>query len=222
MKEIWISPSDLSYMWNDSKLGFYDKYVLGIQRPRDAFPSMFTTIVSRMKKGFENKNLSEVLQGAPEGVLSYEEKFVTSKTIAIGEYQVGFKGKISCFLNHDDGSCTIFDFKTVKNDVKLSKTYFLHYMAYAFCLENPAVGQTRTVNELGIAAFDPDDFSLVNNKGQLSGSLNWVKIEKDKNKFKNWLTGDLKDLLISNREDVKTTSLDQDYENYINKFCEVE
>ena len=221
MKEIWISPSDLSYLWNDSKLGFYDKYVLGIQRPRENFPAMFTTIVSKMKQAFEGKNLPEIVKNSPEGIISYEEKFVTSKAITLGEFKVGFKGKISCWLNQSD-STTIFDFKTVKNDAKLPKTYFLHYMAYAFCVENPAVGDSKTVNNLGIVSFDPDGFDLSNGVGNLSGPLTWVEIEKNKNKFKNWLTGELSELLHSERQDIDVSNLDKDYERYIDRFCEVE
>jgi hypothetical protein len=221
MKEIWISPSDLSYSWNESKLGFYDKYVLGIPRPRGEFPAIFTTISSKMKGAFEGKDLSETFLVAPSGKVTAKDMFVTSAPITLGDFEVSFRGKISTLVEEESGKVSIVDFKTIKYDEKLSETYFLHFMAYAFCLENPAVAKAETVNKMGIVTFDPTDFSI-DHQASIEGNLNYVPIDLNKNKFKNWLLNDLKDFLNSNREDVFASSSDREYERYIDSFCEVD
>lgn len=73
MREIWLSPSDLSYFWSDSKIGFYDKYVLEIQRPKQAFPSVFNTIDLCMKDAFEKVTCTEIVTGAPDGHITHDD-----------------------------------------------------------------------------------------------------------------------------------------------------
>lgn len=218
MKEIWLSPSDLSYFWSDSKVGFYDKYVLKINRPKQAFPSMFNTIDLCMKNGLEKVTLSELVDNAPEGTISHDEINVQSKPFVIGDFEVGFKGKLDCLLIHDDDTYSVVDYKTTHLSSKLKDIYFLQLMAYAYSLSNPLNGHPKNIKGLGLLVYEPKTFKADINKGNLEGTLTWVEIPFDKEKFKNWITQELTVLLRSERENIFVSSSDQKWEKYVNCF----
>lgn len=218
MKEIWLSPSDLSYFWSDSKIGFYDKYVLGIQRPRQPFPSVFNSIDLAMKSDFDNKSCSKIVAEAPDGILRHKELFVKSKMIDLKDFRVGFSGKMDCLMDHGDGFHSVIDYKTTKYSEKLIDIYFLQLMAYAYCLENPLNGDPKHIRGLGLLVFDPNKFSHKSEKGSLGGKMHWVDIPFDKAKFKHWLTKELNPLLHSKRELIEVSKNDQMWENYVANY----
>lgn len=220
MKEIWLSPSDLSYFWSDSKVGFYDKYVLQIQRPKQAFPSVFNTIDLTMKDCFDKVDSSTIVKGAPQGKITHEEIHVQSKLITLGDYKIGFKGKIDCLLASEDDTYYVVDYKTTHISEKLQNIYFLQLMAYAYCLENPLVGQAKKISGLGLIVFQPSSFEFMpgQNKASLNGELAWVKINFDKNKFKLWLKNDLQTLLHAPREKLFVSGMDKSWEKYVGCF----
>lgn len=217
---MWISPSDLSYFWSDSKIGFYDKYVLGINRPKMPFPSVFTTIDGCMRNAFEAVTATEIVVGAPKGKITHDEFNVQSKPMKIGNFQIGFRGKIDCLLDIGDDSYYVVDYKTTHISDKLADIYFLQLMTYAYCLENPLSGTPKTIKGIGLIVFQPDSFSFTKNKnkGELSGKLQWVEIPFDKNKFKAWLTKELKPLISSPRDALLETSTDKSWARYISCF----
>lgn len=218
MKEIILSPSDLSYFWSDSKIGFYDKYVLNILRPKQSFPSVFNTIDGCMKNAFEKISCTEIVENAPEGKITHDEINVQSKPIKVGDFDVSFRGKLDCLLHISDNDYYVVDYKTTHISEKLKNIYFLQLMAYAFCLENPLNGTPKTIKGLGLIVFQPKNFSFELNQGNLSGQLEWVEIPFDKNKFKKWISEELKTLLHSDREKLFKSYLDLSWENYIKNF----
>lgn len=219
MDTIWISPSDLSYFWSDSKVGFYDKYVLKIQRPKLAFPSVFNTIDLAMKDAFEKVPFCDIVTNAPEGTISHSEIYVQSNPIKVAGKSIGFKGKLDCLLVHDDGTHSIIDYKTTHISSKLQDIYFLQLMAYAYCLENPLRGEAKQIRSLGLLVFDPKTFEFENDKGNLKGELAWLEIPFDKNKFKKWITKELAVLFKADREQVFASSTDLSWEKYVNAYC---
>lgn len=218
MREIWISPSDLSYFWSDSKVGFFDKYVLQIYRPKQAFPSVFNTIDLAMKDCFDKKSVLEIVKNAPEGEITHEEINVQSKLIQIGDFKIGFKGKLDCLLKHTDGSYSVIDYKTTHISKKLDEIYYLQLMAYAFSLENPFLNEPKTISNLGLIVFQPEKFTSKLGKGNLNGSLHYVEIPFDKEKFKKWLISELHPLLHEKREKIVMSSSDKSWAKYINCF----
>jgi len=217
MQEIWISPSDLSYFWSDSKVGFYDKYVLKINRPKQAFPSVFNTIDLAMKDCFDKKQSIDFLDNIPKGEFLHDEIYVKSKLIKLGDFNIGFKGKIDCLLKHED-SYSIVDYKTTHLSNKLNQIYFLQLMAYAFCLENPDAGNPKKIDNLGLIVYQPETFSSSNGKASLNGSLHYVEIPFDKNKFKKWMKDELLPLLTCERGKIVVSSNDQSWQRYVNCF----
>jgi|688.fasta_scaffold09838_11 hypothetical protein len=222
MKDIWISPSDLSYFWSESKVGFYDKYVLKIYRPKQAFPSVFNTIDLAMKDCFDNKSILEFVENAPEGKIIHEDVSVQSKLIKVGDFKVGFKGKIDCLLDHGDGTYSVIDYKTTHISKKLDEIYYLQLMAYAFSLENPLAGTPKKISNLGLIVFQPESFASELSKGNLQGSLHYVNIKFDKSKFKKWISSELSPILHTEREKIIVSSSDKSWQRYINNFHVIE
>lgn len=218
MNEIWISPSDLSYFWSDSKVGFFDKYVLKILRPKQAFPSVFNTIDLAMKDCFDKKKSTEFLENIPEGEFVHDEIYVKSKQITVGDFKIGFKGKIDCLLKHDDGCYSIIDYKTTHFSPKLKEIYFLQLMAYAFCLENPDSAEPKKIKNIGLVVFQPESFQSIGNKASLNGSLHYSEIEYNKARFKEWIKNDLWKLITGKREDLKMSTSDSQWKKYIECF----
>jgi len=218
MKEIWISPSDLSYFWSDSKVGFYDKYVLEIYRPKAPFPSVFNTIDSKMKDEFNDKSILDIVVNAPSGKLIHNDLNVKSKLITLGDFKIGFKGMIDCLLEHADGSYSVIDYKTTHVSNKLDEIYFLQLMAYAYSLENPEYGTPKKINNIGLIVFEPQTFTSKLGEGSLGGSLTYVEIPFNKEKFKNWLKKDLHPLIHNDRENIFVSSNDKSWIRYVNSF----
>jgi hypothetical protein len=218
MKEIWLSPSDLSYFWSDSKIGFYDKYVLEIQRPKQAFPSVFNTIDLCMKDAFEKITCTDIVSGAPDGHITHDDIYVQSKLIDLGDYKVGFKGKIDCLLDRKNGKYFVVDYKTTHISEKLKSIYYLQLMAYAYALENPLNGEAKKIEGLGLIAFQPKKFDFSLNSGNLSGELAWIPVSFDKLKFKSWITDELKPLINGTREEIFESGTDKSWSRYISCF----
>jgi hypothetical protein len=220
MKEIWLSPSDLSYFWSDSKVGFYDKYILKIQRPKLAFPSVFTTIDLCMRHAFDQVECTDIVEGAPSGHITHEDINVQSKLFTLGDFKVGFKGKIDCLLDTNNGKHFVVDYKTTHISQKLASIYFLQLMAYAFCLQNPLHGEPKDIEGLGLIVFQPENFNFVKNqdKGVLDGQLKWVPISYDKEKFKYWIQNDLKSVLHSERDNLFKSGTDLSWERFISSY----
>jgi hypothetical protein len=218
MKEIWLSPSDLSYFWSDSKIGFYDKYVLEIQRPKQAFPSVFNTIDLCMKDAFEKITCTDIVSGAPDGHITHDDIYVQSKLIDLGNYKVGFKGKIDCLLDRKNGKYFVVDYKTTHISEKLKSIYCLQLMAYAYALENPLNGEAKKIEGLGLIAFQPKKFDFSLNSGNLSGELAWIPVSFDKLKFKSWITDELKPLINGTREEIFESGTDKSWSRYISCF----
>jgi hypothetical protein len=218
MNEIWISPSDLSYFFSDSKIGFYDKYILKINRPKAPFPSVFNTIDGCMKTGFDKKFASDIATGAPEAIVTHDDSYIQSKLFTLGKYKVGFKGKLDSLLVHDDKTYSIVDYKTTNISDKLLEIYSLQLIAYAYCLENPLYGDPKTIQSLGLIVFEPKSFDFKSQKAQLHGGLRWIDIPFDKTKFKTWIIKELSPLLNGTREDIFMSSSDKSWQEYIECF----
>lgn len=218
MREIWLSPSDLSYFWSDSKIGFYDKYVLEIQRPKQAFPSVFNTIDLCMKDAFEKVTCTEIVTGAPDGHITHDDIYVQSQLIDLGNFKVGFKGKIDCLLDRKNGKYFVVDYKTTHISEKLANIYFLQLMAYAYCLQKPLRGEPKAIEGLGLIAYQPGKFSFSLNSGNLSGELAWVPIPFDTVRFKKWIFEELSPLINGAREEIFESGTDKSWSRYISCF----
>ena len=91
-------------------------------------------------------------------------------------------------------------------------------MAYAYALEKPLRGESKSIEGIGLIAFQPKKFDFDLNFGNLSGELAWIPVKFDKLKFKNWITEELKPLLNGTREEIFESGTDKSWSRYTSCF----
>lgn len=218
MREYWIAPSDLNYLWKDSIVGFYDKYVLNIKRPFQPFPAIYSFMDSEMKKSFEGKNLSHFIPNAPDGIIAHKIEKVQSKLININGLKIGYRGKIDSLIQLQDETYIVCDYKCIKNLADIDEIYFLTMMSYALSLQNPLVGDPLNISGIGLLVFNPYSFEFNKQNASFNGNLQWVDLSFDKERFKRWMIQDLVPLLQGTREELPVSELDKSWAKYLDSF----
>ncbi|MBN1537823.1 MAG: PD-(D/E)XK nuclease family protein [Anaerolineales bacterium] len=193
MSSSWkLSPSDLTFLWDECPRCFYLKVVHGINRPWGAFPKIFNRIDKLMKAHFEGKPASQISPMLPEGIVRFGEKWVTSEPIQLpGHTATCFiKGKFDVVLEFHDHSYGVVDFKTSEAKPEHIRFYSRQLHAYAYALENPASGKLslQPINRLGLLCVEPVEMDQVG-KDQLAyvGNATWLECPKDNQGFMKFL-----------------------------------
>lgn len=193
MNSIKLSPSDLTFLWDECPRCFYLKVVKGFNRPPTAFPKIFGTIDLLMKRLFEGKTTQEIAPELPPGVVRFGEKWVESEPIRFKEKDqaVYFRGKFDSVVAFDDGSYGVVDFKTTEPSRKHIPFYSRQLHAYAYALEHPGPGKLKLapVTRLGLLCVEPIDIARDEHKHiSYIGDVTWLEIPKDEAGFLDFLT----------------------------------
>ena len=196
-KSFKLSPSELTFLWDDCPRCFYLKVVRGFNRPWGAFPKIFNSIDQLMKDYFEGKPTSDMTGELPEGVVKFGDKWVTSTPINVpGHASTCFiRGKFDTVAEFSDGSYGVVDFKTSEPRSEHVAFYGRQLHAYAYALENPAPRSfsLRPITRLGLLVVEP---VLMNKtpEDQIAylGDVTWLEIPKDEDGFMDFLDGVLK------------------------------
>jgi len=156
---IKLSPSDLTFLWDECPRCFYLKYLHGINRPAAPFPSIFGAIDRLMKAHFAGQPASEIAPSLPPGVISVSEKWIESVPVTLPGHSLScfLRGKIDASIDFDDGSHGIVDFKTSEPKPAQIPFYSRQLHAYAYALEHPAPGKLELspISRLGLLVEAP-------------------------------------------------------------------
>ncbi len=179
-----LSPSDLTFLWDECPRCFYLKVVHGINRPWGAFPKIFNRIDKLMKIFFEGKPASQITPTFPEGIVKFGEKWVTSQPIQLPGHETDcfIKGKFDVVVEFSDHSYGIVDFKTSETKPEHIRFYSRQLHAYAYALENPADGKLglQPINRLGLLCVEPVEIdSASSDRIAYIGDATWLEIPKD-------------------------------------------
>jgi len=154
-----LSPSDLTFLWEECPKCFYEKYHRLGSRPRIPFPSVFTRIDNAMRAYFVGKSTAEVSPLLPPGHLTCEETFIVSHDIIVPgrEATCYIAGKTDCLAHFTTGGYGIVDFKTTEHKDARLALYRRQLAAYAYCLEHPAPHSLHLspVTHLGLLCVEP-------------------------------------------------------------------
>ncbi len=154
-----LSPSDLTFLWDECPRCFYLKYLHGINRPAAPFPSVFGAIDRLMKAHFAGHPASEIDPSLPPGMISVSEKWIESLPVSLPGHSLScfLRGKIDASIDFDDGSHAIVDFKTSEPKPAQIPFYSRQLHAYAYALEHPAPGKLESQPHLqdGLAGGSP-------------------------------------------------------------------
>ena len=154
-----LSPSDLTFLWEECPRCFYQKVALGQPRPRSPMPSIFNKIDSLEKAYFAGLRTETITPALPPGVIELGDKWVESRPIIVpGHNDTCFiRGRFDVVARFEDGSYGIIDFKTSTARDTNVPFYSRQLHAYAFALEQAAPGKLKLapVSTMGLLCIDP-------------------------------------------------------------------
>jgi hypothetical protein len=178
-----LSPSDLTFLWDECKRCFYlkVKHNIGYKGP---FPGMFGRMGNLTSNYYLDKPSSELSPALPAGVVEYREKWVKSVPISFPELtaQCIIKGRFDAIMAFEDGSYGIIDYKTLDASEEKAAFYSRQLSAYAYALENPAPGalSLSPITRLGLFIITPHRFERMQN-GEIAfvTKTTWMDIPRD-------------------------------------------
>src|SRR4030042_4285239 len=137
---IKLSPSDLTFLWDECPRCYYLKYIHGILRPAAPFPSIVGEIDRLRKAQFAGHPATDLDPSLPPGTVSVSERWIESVPITIPGHTLScfLRGKLDAMIGFDDGSYGVVDFKTSVPKMEPIPFYARQLHAYAYALEHPA------------------------------------------------------------------------------------
>ena len=200
MPKSWkLSPSDLTFLWDECPRCFYLKVVNGFNRPSLPMPKIFTRIDLIMKGYYAGKPSSALSPALPEGTVRFGDRWVVSEPIELAGHAgtCYIRGRFDCVLEFVDGSYGVVDFKTTEAKAEHVAFYSRQLEAYAYALENPGPGAfaLRPITRLGLLCVEPARMDQAD-FGQVAyfGNPSWIEIPRDDGQFLEFL-GRVVDLL---------------------------
>jgi CRISPR/Cas system-associated exonuclease Cas4 (RecB family) len=183
-----LSPSDLTFLWDECKRCFYLKVVHKIARPSAPFPAIFTRIDGLMKDFFAGKNTHEIFPGLPPGLVQFGEKWVESQPISLPEHSsiCYIRGKFDTVVRFDDSSYGVVDFKTSTPKPTHLAFYGRQLHAYAYALEHAEVSKfsLSPISRLGLLVVEPNEMERTAD-GRIAylGEVTWQEVPRDEAAF---------------------------------------
>ncbi len=183
-----LSPSDLTFLWDECQRCFYLKVVYNFNRPSMAFPKIFSTIDLLMKNFFYELPSNEISPELPPGKVAYTSKWVYSKPISLPHRKTScyIRGIFDTVLQFNDGSYAVVDFKTTTPKTEHIDFYSRQLHAYSFALENPNPGKLflSPVSRMGLLCVEPVSM-IRTNSGNLAyeGNVTWLECPKNDQTF---------------------------------------
>lgn len=193
MGALWkLSPSDLTFLWDECKRCFYLKVVHGYRRPWAPFPKIFGRIDRLMQAYFQDRPTSELSPDLPPGRVVFGDKWVQSQRITRPrrEGRCYLRGKFDCVVQFEDGTYGVVDFKTTEPSPHHVPFYSRQLHAYAYALEHPGGRGFRLspVTVLGLFCVEPVAMERSANRGiAYLGDIIWLNCPKDEKSFLGFL-----------------------------------
>jgi CRISPR/Cas system-associated exonuclease Cas4 (RecB family) len=184
-----LSPSQLTFAWDECPRCFYLDVVLGIKRPATAFPKVFSRIDSLMKHLYADKPTSALSPELPPGRVTLQGKWVNSAPIQFDGIEAScyLKGAFDSVLAFEDGTYAVIDFKTSSPSPAHVGFYGRQLSAYAYALEHPGEKglSLSPISKLGLLYLDPVDIEHGADHKRIiyGGEVTWQELPKDEKAF---------------------------------------
>jgi len=185
---IKLSPSELTFLWDECPRCFYLKHIHGINRPAAPFPSIFGAIDRLMKAQFAGHPAIELNPDLPPGIVDVSEKWIESLPITLPGHSLScfFRGKYDAIITFDDGTYGVVDFKTSAPKREHIPFYSRQLHAYAYALEHPAPNRLSysPISRLGLYVETPHA-TLAATTGEISFHFRstWLEVPYDISSF---------------------------------------
>jgi len=187
MTVLKISPSDLTFAWDECKYCFYMRIKHGMQL-KTPFPGIFTRMANLTSDFYQGRQTREISDGLPAGIIHLREEYVKSVPIAFPgiETQCYIRGRFDAAIEFEDGSYGLVDYKTSEARQEHTVFYSRQLMAYVYALENPAAGALglKPISRMGLFVIMPDRFER-DQKGEVVfvNKTTWMEVPRDEAGF---------------------------------------
>jgi hypothetical protein len=188
MNDYRLSPSDLTFLWDECKRCFYLKVREKFRRPSAPFPGIFGLIDRLMKDIYLGNSNKKMTNELPEGQAIMSGRWVNSAPIRLPNHDItcSIRGLFDTVVHFEDGSYGIVDFKTTTVKPEHVDFYSRQLRAYAYALEHPMPGQLHAapITRLGLLCFDPKKMLENEEVGlELAGPATWLECPVDEDAF---------------------------------------
>ena len=193
MSENWkLSPSDLTFLWDECQRCFYLKVRHHFSRPATAFPKVFNTIDLLMKEIYLGQSTKKISDALPEGRSILSGRRVTSLPFRSPNHSntCYISGMFDTLVKFDDGTYGIVDFKTTAPADHHVAFYSRQLHAYVYALEHAAPGSLsyKPISRMGLLCFNPsamieEPLTQLN----LNGPVNWLEVPLEREGFEKFL-----------------------------------
>ena len=206
-----LSPSGFKFGYENCKRCYYRGIREGLSEP-GGFPSVFSKYDVVHKKSTVGMRTTDLIPDMPEGtfIKGPGDKFLESTNIDCGGNNVGYiSGKGDAFLELDDGSFAVVDFKTSALTKEGALSYSSQLHAYKYALENNKDNKPglSPITKLGIISFVPDiDLSMKKLKDDIFSiehKASWFEVPIDDKWFMGYIEKIIK--LIADDNTPETT-----------------
>ena len=158
MTTYYLSPTDLTFLYQECPRCFYNKVLKIWSRPYTPFPSIFTKIDRCIREALHDKSCEPLL--GKSGVFDTTEKTIKSAPIQVGDHAIVLSGKMDIRVNFDDGTVGVIDAKTSDPKDSYMPIYDRQLHAYRAILEYPKEGSPSPVSMLGLLIATPSSLDF--------------------------------------------------------------
>ena len=179
-----IRPSDLTFGLANCRRCLWIFYWFKVQAPM-VMP-LVSTLADLQEKQFQGAVLQDIDPSLGDGKIVKWGEFINSKKISINgeETRWRFYGKYDILGENSDGSLAIIDCKVSDSERDSGDFYAPQLEAYAYSLENPAVGEGKKVSTMGLLIWSPKSADLTGFKVE----QRYVPVKRDSARFQSLLT----------------------------------
>ena len=182
-----LSPSDLTFAWDECHFCFYLKVKHNIVL-RTAFPGIFGKMANLTSGFYLGRSAQEIHKDLPPGTVQFREKFVRSAPISFpgSSSQVYLSGRFDAVIAFDDGTYGIVDYKTSDPHEEHVAFYSRQLTAYAYALEHPAPDALHLapVSRMGLFIITPNLYERnADNDMIYTNRTTWMDVPRDDQAF---------------------------------------
>jgi hypothetical protein len=211
-----LSPSDLTFLYEECRRCFWLKVGGNLPRPRAPFPRIFAVLDGHTKEFFSAKRTEEISPRLLPGRIYCGDRWVRSRPLSVPGHRrkVLLRGRIDTALAFDDGTFGIVDFKTTEPKAHHVGLYGRQLHSYALAAENAARGslELKHVSQLGLLCIEPVGVAGHEEGVAFYGEPHWVEVPRDDDAFLAFL---LQVLLLLDRKSPPEPSADCQFCRYL-------
>jgi hypothetical protein len=158
MATYYLSPTDLTFLYQECPRCFYNKVLKIWKRPYTPFPRIFGDIDKCIRRTLHGHSC-EFLLNKP-GVFDTTNTLIKSGPIQVGDHEIIFSGYPDIRVYFEDGTVGIVDAKTSHPKDSAIKLYDRQLHALRSAIQTPQTGEIKTVSLLGLFIATPTEFIL--------------------------------------------------------------